>query len=54
MTAGGEIRLRGRAGDAEDLLMTIAAAALPLTVADRPARGKQQRARRRRPTTSRL
>ena len=33
--------------------MTIAAAALPLTVADRPARGKQ-RARRRRPITGPL
>ena len=54
MTAGEEIGLRGRAGVPEDLLMTTAAAALPLTVADRPARGKQQRARRRRPTTSRL
>ena len=34
--------------------MTIAAAALPPTVADRPARGKQQRARRRRPITGPL
>ena len=34
--------------------MTIAAAALPLTVADRLARGKQQRVRRRRPITGPL
>ncbi len=32
----------------------IIAAALPLTVADLSARGKQQRARRRRPITGRL
>jgi len=32
----------------------IIAAALPLTVADWPARGKQQRVRRRRPITGPL
>jgi hypothetical protein len=34
--------------------MIIAATALPRTADDRPARGKQQRARRRKPITGRL
>ena len=50
----GEIELRGRAGDPQDLLMIMAAAVPSLTVAVRRGRGQQQRGRGRRPIFGRL
>jgi hypothetical protein len=45
----GEIELRGRAGDRQDLLMIMTAAVLSLTVAALPVLGQQQLVRGRRP-----
>ena len=50
----GEIELRGRVGNSQDLLMSITAAVPSLTVAARPGRGQQQRGRGRRPIFGRL
>lgn len=50
----GEIELRGRVGNPQDLLMSMTAAVPSLTVAARPGRGQQQRGRGRRPILARL
>jgi hypothetical protein len=50
----GEIELRGRVGNPQDLLMSMTAAVPSLTVAVRPGRGQQQRGRGRRPIFGRL
>ena len=50
----GEIELRGRVGNPQDLLMSMTAAVPSLTVAVRPGRGQQQRGRSRRPILGRL
>ncbi|MFY9931411.1 MAG: hypothetical protein WAK82_25765 [Streptosporangiaceae bacterium] len=42
----GEIELRGRVGNPQDLLMSMTAAVPSLTVAVRPGRGQQQQGRR--------
>jgi hypothetical protein len=49
----GEIELRGRVGSPQDLLMSMTAVVLSLTVAARPGRG-QQRGRGRGPIFGRL
>jgi hypothetical protein len=49
---GLEIRLRGRAGDPQDLLMSTTAVVLSLTVAASPVRGQQQQCRRREPISA--
>jgi hypothetical protein len=50
----GEIELRGRAGNPQDLLMSMTAAVPSLTLAARPGRGQQQRGRGQRPILGRL